>query len=61
MVFLYLFPNSKTGLQFLSYKVAVAGCKPEITMKWSPLGDQAKSWIYPSNSGTNDLVFPPKI
>jgi len=36
IVFLYLFPNSKRGLQFLSYKVAVAGYVPEITMNLSP-------------------------
>lgn len=59
IVFLYLLPNSNIGLLFLSYNVAVAGYNPEITINCSPDGTQAISWIYPSNTGTSDLYFPP--
>jgi len=43
IVFLYRFPNSNNGLQFLLYKVAVAGYMPDIKIKDSPFGVHFKS------------------
>lgn len=59
IVFLYLFPNSYIGFEFLSNKVAVAGCIPEMTMNYSPDDTQAISWIYPSKIGTKERFLPP--
>jgi len=43
IVFLNLLPNSNMGFASLSYKVAVAGYVPDITMNCSPEGVHATS------------------